>query len=212
MRFVADFRARLAAEDERQEISAAEAAQSFEYRLDRLLASESLAWARTHLGRVGELAGLKLTRMWNVWPNEARPAQLAAAGHHFGDVPAAAAGRPVGRVAVFDRRLAICAGLAAGRLFHAAAYRVRQFDSVSRAGDARLGGAGRRSYRGPVEPARERSRAGHDHLTLDALTLDVLTHEPQTTQTSKLFGTQGSRPLPRDWSTAVGSASSGGWY
>jgi hypothetical protein len=42
----------------------------FEYRLDRRMASEALAWARTHPGRVAELAAVKLVRLWNVWPNE----------------------------------------------------------------------------------------------------------------------------------------------
>jgi len=42
-----------------------------EYRLDRHLRAESLAWARAHPGRVLQLAAIKLARMWNLWPNEA---------------------------------------------------------------------------------------------------------------------------------------------
>jgi len=42
-----------------------------EYREDRHLRAESLGWARRHPGRVLQLAGIKLVRMWNVWPNEA---------------------------------------------------------------------------------------------------------------------------------------------
>lgn len=42
-----------------------------EYRLDGHLRSESLAWARANPGRVLQLMGIKLARLWNVWPNEA---------------------------------------------------------------------------------------------------------------------------------------------
>jgi len=42
----------------------------FEYRLDRRLRAESIAWARAHPGRVLQLAVVKLGRMWNFWPNE----------------------------------------------------------------------------------------------------------------------------------------------
>ena len=48
----------------------ADAGDSLEYRLDRRMRAESLAWARHHPGRVLRLAGIKLWRMWNVWPNE----------------------------------------------------------------------------------------------------------------------------------------------
>lgn len=44
---------------------------SFEYRLDRRLRAESLAWARSHPGRVAALVGVKAARTWNFWPNEA---------------------------------------------------------------------------------------------------------------------------------------------
>jgi 4-amino-4-deoxy-L-arabinose transferase-like glycosyltransferase len=42
----------------------------FEYRVDRRMTEESLAWAKQHPGRVVELVGIKFLRMWNVWPNE----------------------------------------------------------------------------------------------------------------------------------------------
>lgn len=42
----------------------------FEVRLDRRLFWESLAWARAHPGRALELAAIKFSRIWNVWPNE----------------------------------------------------------------------------------------------------------------------------------------------
>jgi hypothetical protein len=42
----------------------------FEYRVDRRMRDESLAWAKEHPGRVVELIGIKFLRMWNVWPNE----------------------------------------------------------------------------------------------------------------------------------------------
>jgi hypothetical protein len=55
--------------------------EPYEYREDRHLRAESLSWARRHPGRVLQLAGIKLVRMWNVWPNEAvfsaRPICLA---------------------------------------------------------------------------------------------------------------------------------------
>ncbi len=58
------------------ELHAADAAgpeppvEPFEYRLDRLLASDAVHWARSHRRRVLELAGIKVLRLWNVWPNE----------------------------------------------------------------------------------------------------------------------------------------------
>jgi hypothetical protein len=45
--------------------------ESFEYQLDLRLRAESLAWSRAHPGRAGQLAAIKLARMWNIWPNEA---------------------------------------------------------------------------------------------------------------------------------------------
>jgi 4-amino-4-deoxy-L-arabinose transferase-like glycosyltransferase len=43
-----------------------------EYRTDRALGRAAIDWARQHPRRVIQLAGAKLLRMWNVWPNEAR--------------------------------------------------------------------------------------------------------------------------------------------
>ncbi len=42
----------------------------FEVLLDRRFRAEALAWARANPGRVVRLAGTKLLRMWNIWPNE----------------------------------------------------------------------------------------------------------------------------------------------
>lgn len=61
----------IAAEEYRRPPASAEGTREpFEYRLDRRLRAEALAWARAHPGRVLELAGVKLARMWNFWPNE----------------------------------------------------------------------------------------------------------------------------------------------
>ena len=43
---------------------------TFEYRLDRRMRGEAVAWAREHPGRAVRLALVKLVRIWNVWPNE----------------------------------------------------------------------------------------------------------------------------------------------
>jgi 4-amino-4-deoxy-L-arabinose transferase-like glycosyltransferase len=48
----------------------APADEIFEYRLDRRLFDEAVAWARANPARVTELAWIKFTRIWNVWPNE----------------------------------------------------------------------------------------------------------------------------------------------
>ncbi|HUT88594.1 MAG TPA: glycosyltransferase family 39 protein [Thermoguttaceae bacterium] len=48
-----------------------EAQGALEYRLDRHLRAESLAWARAHPGRVAQLMAIKFARLWNFWPNEA---------------------------------------------------------------------------------------------------------------------------------------------
>jgi hypothetical protein len=45
---------------------------SLEYRVDRRLREEATHWAIDHPGRVAQLAATKLTRLWNVWPNESR--------------------------------------------------------------------------------------------------------------------------------------------
>jgi hypothetical protein len=60
-----------------RELHAAEATQRdplvgpFEYRLDQLFTTTAIDWARSHPRRVLELAGIKVLRLWNVWPNEA---------------------------------------------------------------------------------------------------------------------------------------------
>jgi 4-amino-4-deoxy-L-arabinose transferase-like glycosyltransferase len=43
--------------------------EGFEARLDERLGHDARAWARTHPDDVARLAGCKLLRMWNVWPN-----------------------------------------------------------------------------------------------------------------------------------------------
>lgn len=50
--------------------TAAELNETFEYRLDQKNKDDSLEWAKSHPSKVLELAGIKLTRMWNIWPNE----------------------------------------------------------------------------------------------------------------------------------------------
>lgn len=56
---------------------------TFEERLDRRMRDASLAWARENPGRVLQLVGIKLLRMWSPWPNAADlgsfPAKLAIA-------------------------------------------------------------------------------------------------------------------------------------
>jgi len=60
------------AERERRDPAGAggEPSDTFEYRLDRRLRAEALAWARANPGRASRLALAKLRRMWNCWPNE----------------------------------------------------------------------------------------------------------------------------------------------
>jgi 4-amino-4-deoxy-L-arabinose transferase-like glycosyltransferase len=41
-----------------------------EYQLDRDLHAAAVDWARANPGRAASLAVVKLTRLWNVWPNE----------------------------------------------------------------------------------------------------------------------------------------------
>ena len=54
--------------------------ETFEYYLDQQFRAAAIAWARSHPGRVLELAGTKFVRLWNVWPNEPKfsgwPARL----------------------------------------------------------------------------------------------------------------------------------------
>jgi hypothetical protein len=68
MRFVPGIEAQLRAADAANPPAASD--PPFEWRIDRLMRSESLDWAAAHPGRVLQLAGTKLLRLWNVWPNE----------------------------------------------------------------------------------------------------------------------------------------------
>ena len=61
---------RFAAEDRSRGEEGADQA-AIECRLDRRIRQEAVDWALDHPGRVLELAAIKLTRMWNLWPNEA---------------------------------------------------------------------------------------------------------------------------------------------
>jgi 4-amino-4-deoxy-L-arabinose transferase-like glycosyltransferase len=64
MSFVPDF--------ERQERAAppSNSTDGFEYRLDRRMRNAAIEWAREHPSRVAELVAIKLSRLWNIWPNE----------------------------------------------------------------------------------------------------------------------------------------------
>ena len=44
-------------------------AATFEYRLDKRLRDAAIAWAWENPVQVTKLAGIKLVRMWNLWPN-----------------------------------------------------------------------------------------------------------------------------------------------
>jgi hypothetical protein len=68
MRFVSRFDQQLRATDAAR--WPAKGGPPFEYRLDGLMRNESLAWAAANPGRALELAGVKLLRIWNIWPNE----------------------------------------------------------------------------------------------------------------------------------------------
>jgi 4-amino-4-deoxy-L-arabinose transferase-like glycosyltransferase len=68
MRFASGIEAQLRAADASNPPGASD--PPFEWRLDRLMRNESLDWAAAHPGRVLQLAGTKLLRLWNVWPNE----------------------------------------------------------------------------------------------------------------------------------------------
>jgi 4-amino-4-deoxy-L-arabinose transferase-like glycosyltransferase len=68
MDFVAEF---VRAEREEPTGAGGDPGDPFEVRLDRRLRAAALASAREDPGRVLRLAGVKLVRMWNVWPNEA---------------------------------------------------------------------------------------------------------------------------------------------
>jgi 4-amino-4-deoxy-L-arabinose transferase-like glycosyltransferase len=64
MQFVPEITARERADGEPND------QEIFEARVDRRMRQESLSWAWKHPGEVVRLAGVKLLRMWNVWPNE----------------------------------------------------------------------------------------------------------------------------------------------
>ena len=70
MVFVPRFESALRAADRERPPSAD--APPFEVRFDRLLRDEALRWATDHPAEVVQLAGAKMRRMWNVWPNESQ--------------------------------------------------------------------------------------------------------------------------------------------
>lgn len=78
MSFVPDFLAEQRAADRQ---TPPDEGETFEYRLDRRMLTASLDWMRANPVRVAELALIKFTRIWNVWPNEPSlrswPARLA---------------------------------------------------------------------------------------------------------------------------------------
>ena len=97
--------AQTAASDERKELARRGTASvdSPEYLIDRRLRREAIEWAIDHPCQVVQLAGIKLLRMWNIWPNESHfsawPVRLLAV---FTYVPIAILGiigvwRTVGR-------------------------------------------------------------------------------------------------------------------
>jgi hypothetical protein len=79
MRFVPEFEAELRQSDKDHAIPSP--VDGFEYRLDRRFRQAAWEWASSHPGRALQLAGVKLLRIWNVWPNEpsfsAWPVRLA---------------------------------------------------------------------------------------------------------------------------------------
>ena len=56
---------------------------ALERKVDQALRHEAIDWARQHPGSASRLAGIKLVRMWNLWPNDAQfrswPLRLAVA-------------------------------------------------------------------------------------------------------------------------------------
>lgn len=64
MRFVPEVTARERAEGDPND------PEIFEVRVDRRMWNESVAWAKAHPSEALRLVGVKLTRMWNFWPNE----------------------------------------------------------------------------------------------------------------------------------------------
>jgi len=71
----------LARQERLRQASAANELPPYEYRLDRRLREEAIAWARENPGQALRLAAVKFLRVWNVWPNEpglsAWPVRLA---------------------------------------------------------------------------------------------------------------------------------------
>jgi hypothetical protein len=61
---------RISRDERTRQAAGADEHEPFEYRLDRRLKSEAVAWARENPGRVIGLAAVKFLRIWNVWPNE----------------------------------------------------------------------------------------------------------------------------------------------
>ena len=115
---------------------------SLEERLERRLRTESLAWAKANPGKALHLAGVKVLRMWNCWPNEARfaswPIRLVVFFHvypvcSFCDNRSRRTNRP---------GLAVFSMLAAGRVPYVVACGVRQLDPLPWTGDASIAGAG----------------------------------------------------------------------
>ena len=68
MRFVPQFEATQRAADAANPPAASE--PPFEVRFDRMLRDEALRWAAANPSQALQLAGVKLRRMWNIWPNE----------------------------------------------------------------------------------------------------------------------------------------------
>ena len=139
MRFVPGIEAQLRAADASNPPGASD--PPFEWRLDRLMRNESLDWAAAHPGRVLQLAGTKLLRMWNVWPNE--PSfrswwvRMAILLTYTPIVLLAIAG-----VWRLRHRFDTSALGRAGRLFDRFAYGVHRFAPLSAAGDAHAGDSG----------------------------------------------------------------------
>src|SRR5207248_5645562 len=85
MAFVETMTAEQRASDARQPTNAA--ADSFEYRLDRRMREDAIAWAKANPSHALELAGVKFLRTWNIWPNEpglrSWPLRLAVAATYI---------------------------------------------------------------------------------------------------------------------------------
>jgi 4-amino-4-deoxy-L-arabinose transferase-like glycosyltransferase len=61
---------RFASDERARQVGVAGEQLPFEYRLDRRLRSEAVAWACENPGRAVQLAAVKFLRIWNIWPNE----------------------------------------------------------------------------------------------------------------------------------------------